>query len=232
MSFLKQTILVVDDEPEIVMICRDYLAAAGYTVISAENGFDAITSARRHNPDLIVLDLMLPGIDGVDVCRTLRRESDTPIIMLTARVEESDKLIGLELGADDYITKPFSPRELVARVRVVLRRLQGGLQTADLIQVGALSLDRSRYKAIFASGEIVLTPTEFEIFSLLASQPGRIFSRAQLLTAVHGVSFESFERAIDSHIRNLRRKLKTAEPDTSYIITVHGVGYKFPEQTT
>ncbi len=233
MTFLKQTILVVDDEPEIVMICRDYLQAAGYAVVSAENGPNALRAARQHKPDLIVLDLMLPEIDGLDVCRTLRRESDTPIIMLTARVEESDKLIGLELGADDYITKPFSPRELVARVRVVLRRVQGGgATTADVLRVGNLSLDRSRYKATVPSGELTLTPTEFEILSLLASQPGRIFSRAQLLTAVHGVAFDSFERAIDSHIRNLRRKLKSAEPDTPYIITVHGVGYKFPEQTT
>lgn len=233
MTFLQQTILVVDDEPEIVTICRDYLEAGGYVVISAENGPDALTAARQHQPDLIVLDLMLPGMNGLDVCRTLRRESDTPIIMLTARVEESDKLIGLELGADDYITKPFSARELVARVRVVLRRVAGASTTqSELIHAENLTLDRSRYKALLPSTELTLTPTEFEILALLASQPGRIFSRAQLLTAAHGVSFGSYERAIDSHIRNLRRKLKSAEPDIPYIITVHGVGYKFTEQAT
>jgi two-component system alkaline phosphatase synthesis response regulator PhoP len=172
---------------------------------------------------LVVLDLMMPEMDGLDVCRELRRESNVPIIMLTARVEESDKLVGLELGADDYLTKPFSPRELVARVRTVLRR--GAPAAVDVIRAGALTLDRARYSAAMGEREIQLTPTEFEILALLASQPGRIFSRAQLLTAVRGVSFESYERAIDSHIRNLRRKL---EPD-ELIVTVHGVGYKFVE---
>ena len=227
---MKKTILVVDDEPQIVTICRDYLEAAGFAVLSAYTGPDGLAVARRQRPDLIVLDLMLPGMDGLDVCRTLRRESDTPIIMLTARVEESDKLVGLELGADDYITKPFSARELVARVRAVLRRAaSGGASSAELIHTTNLILDRSRYKAILPNSELILTPTEFEILSLLASQPGRIFSRAQLLTAAHGITFGGYERAIDSHIRNLRRKLKSAEPDIQYIITVHGVGYKFPE---
>lgn len=226
---MKKTILIVDDEPQIVTICRDYLEAAGFAVLSAETGPDGLAVARRQRPDLIVLDLMLPGMDGLDVCRTLRRESNTPIIMLTARVEESDKLVGLELGADDYITKPFSARELVARVRAVLRRVEGGSSSAELIHANHLTLDRARYKAILPHGELTLTPTEFEILSLLASQPGRIFSRAQLLTAAHGITFGSYERAIDSHIRNLRRKLKSAEPQIQYIITVHGVGYKFPE---
>ena len=226
---MNEKILVVDDEPEIVTICRDYLEAAGFTVLAANTGPDGLAVARRHRPDLIVLDLLLPGMDGLDVCRTLRRESDTPIIMLTARVEESDKLVGLELGADDYITKPFSARELVARVRAVLRRASGTAATAELIYAGELTLDRARYIVILPDRELSLTPSEFNILATLASQPGRIFSRAQLLTAVHGITFASYERAIDSHIRNLRRKLKSPNDDTQYVVTVHGVGYKFAE---
>lgn len=228
---MNEKILVVDDQPEIVTICRDYLEAAGFTVLAANTGPDGLAAARRHRPDLIVLDLLLPGMDGLDVCRTLRRESDTPIIMLTARVEESDKLIGLELGADDYITKPFSARELVARVRAVLRRAVGGSATAEMIHAGDLTLDRARYIVILPDRELQLTPSEFDILATLASQPGRIFSRAQLLTAVHGVTFASYERAIDSHIRNLRRKLRSPNSERQYVVTVHGVGYKFAEQT-
>jgi DNA-binding response OmpR family regulator len=178
--------------------------------------------ARSEKPDLIVLDLMLPGIDGLDLCRSLRRESNVPIIMLTARIDETDKLIGLELGADDYITKPFSPRELVVRVRTVLRRASGD-SSSEVIRVGDLTLDRARYQANLPDRSIMLTMTEFEILATLMSQPGRIFSRAQLLNAVRGVAFESYERAIDSHIRNLRRKLEPGD----YIVTAHGVGYKF-----
>ena len=223
---MPKKILVIDDEPKIVEICRDYLLAAGFEVISAGDGLKGLTSARREKPDLVVLDLMMPDIDGLDVCRALRREGNVPIIMLTARVEESDKLVGLELGADDYITKPFSPRELVARVRVVLRRT-GGDPSSEIIRVDNVSIDRTRYEACLPDKTVVLTPTEFEILATLMSQPGRIFSRAQLLTAVHGIAFESYERAIDSHIRNLRRKLETASGEARYIITVHGVGYKF-----
>jgi DNA-binding response OmpR family regulator len=219
-------ILVIDDEPKIVEICQDYLKAAGFDVVTASNGLSGLAAARREKPDLVVLDLMMPGMDGLDVCRALRREGDTPIIMLTARVEESDKLIGLELGADDYITKPFSPRELAARVRVVLRRASGD-PTSEVIRAGDVTLDRARYEAQLPEKTISLTPTEFEIFAALMSQPGRIFSRAQLLTAAHGVAFESYERAIDSHIRNLRRKLETDDGQQRYIVTVHGVGYKF-----
>ncbi|NWG06486.1 MAG: response regulator transcription factor [Chloroflexi bacterium] len=219
---MPKKILLVDDEPEILEICRDYLKASSYEVVTAKDGAQGLSLARREKPDLIVLDLMLPEMDGLDVCRTLRRESNVPIIMLTARVEETDKLIGLELGADDYMTKPFSPRELVARVKVVLRRTSGD-STAEVIRVGNVSLDRAHYEVQKGKRVITLTPTEFEIMATLMSQPGRIFSRSQLLTAVHGVAFESYERAIDSHIRNLRHKL---EPD-ELIFTVHGVGYKF-----
>jgi two-component system alkaline phosphatase synthesis response regulator PhoP len=184
--------------------------------------------ARTEKPDLVVLDLMLPDMDGLDVCRELRRESSVPIIMLTARVEESDKLVGLELGADDYLTKPFSPRELVARVRTVLRRNSESSPT-EVIRARDLTLDRARYRAVLPDREVPLTPTEFEILAALASQPGRVFSRAQLLSAARGIAFESYERAIDSHIRNLRRKLESDEAGSQYILTVHGVGYKFSE---
>jgi len=225
---MSKTILVVDDEPKISEICRDYLTAAGFTVITALDGLKGLAVARKEHPDLIVLDGMLPQMDGLDVMRELRRESSTPIIMLTARVEESDKLVGLELGADDYITKPFSPRELVARVRTVLRRAAGTAPT-EVIRAGDLILDRTRYHATLPDREIDLTPTEFEILAMLASQPGRIFSRAQLLTVARGISFESYERAIDSHIRNLRKKIEPNDGEPKYIITVHGVGYKFAE---
>jgi two-component system alkaline phosphatase synthesis response regulator PhoP len=219
---MPRKILVIDDEPKIVEICRDYLKAAGFDVITAPDGVQGLAQVRIQKPDLVVLDLMMPGMDGLDVCRSLRRESDVPIIMLTARVEESDKLVGLELGADDYITKPFSPRELVARVRVVLRRL-GADAGGDVIRAGEVMLDRARFQVELPGRIITLTPTEFELLATMMSQPGRIFTRSQLLSAVRGVAFESYERAIDSHIRNLRRKLEPSD----YIITVHGVGYKF-----
>jgi two-component system alkaline phosphatase synthesis response regulator PhoP len=219
---MPRKILIVDDEPKIVEICRDYLQAAGFDVISAGDGPGGLALARHESPDLVVLDLMLPEMDGLDVCRALRHESDVPIIMLTARVEETDKLIGLELGADDYMTKPFSPRELVARIRTVLRRAAGDSKS-DVIRAAGISLDRTRYQAELPDRTVGLTPTEFEIMASLMSQPGRIFTRAQLLNAAHGIAFESYERAIDSHIRNLRHKLEPGE----YIVTVHGVGYKF-----
>jgi len=219
---MPKKILIVDDEPQIVEICRDYLKAAGYETVIASNGAQGLSLARREKPDLIVLDLMMPEMAGLDVTRAIRRESDVPIIMLTARVEETDKLIGLELGADDYITKPFSPRELVARIRVVLRRVVSS-PDSDTIRAGNVELDRAHYEVHLPDKTVQLTSTEFEILATLMSQPGRIFSRAQLLTATHGVTFESLERAIDSHVRNLRRKLEPAE----LIVTVHGVGYKF-----
>jgi two-component system alkaline phosphatase synthesis response regulator PhoP len=219
---MAKKILVIDDEPKIVEICKDYLQAAGFDIITAEDGLRGLSMARTQKPDLVVLDLMLPGMDGLDVCRSLRRDSNVPIIMLTARVEETDKLIGLELGADDYITKPFSPRELVVRVRTVLRRASGD-PSSEVIRVGNLTLDRTRYQVNLPDRSVVLTLTEFELLATMMSQPGRIFTRAQLLNTIRGVTFESYERAIDSHIRNVRRKLEPGE----YIITVHGVGYKF-----
>src|SRR6476646_9826034 len=222
-------ILVVDDEPKIAEIARDYLERAGFRVTTKGNGEDALAAARSSPPDLVVLDLGLPKMDGLDVTRALRKKSNVPIIMLTARVDESDRLVGLELGADDYITKPFSPRELVARVRTVLRRAGGAAAPAEVIRAGELSLDRARFKVNLPDREVTLTPTEFEILAVMAAQPGRVFSRAQLLTAAHGVAFESYERAIDSHIRNLRRKLQLDGEGPEYIETGHGAGYRFAE---
>lgn len=219
---MPKKILLIDDEPEILEICRDYLKASGYDVVTAKDGAQGLAVFRREKPDLIVLDLMLPEMDGLDVCRAIRHESNVPIIMLTARIDETDKLVGLEIGADDYMTKPFSPRELVARVRVVLRRMRSDA-LVEVIRTGNVSLDRAHYEVRVGKRAVTLTPTEFEIMATLMSQPGRIFSRNQLLSAAHGVAFESYERAIDSHIRNLRHKL---EPD-ELIVTVHGVGYKF-----
>ncbi len=223
---MSKKILIVDDEIKIVEICQDYLQAAGFSVVSETDGMKALHRVREEKPDLIVLDLMLPNMDGLDICREIRRENNIPIIMLTARVEESDKLVGLELGADDYITKPFSPRELVARVRTIFRRVQY-VSTSDVIHCGKFTLDRGRFTVQVEDQEIPLTPTEFEILATLTSQPGRIFTRSQILLAVRGVAFESYERAIDSHIRNLRKKINSTGLEADSIITVHGVGYKF-----
>jgi DNA-binding response OmpR family regulator len=225
-----KTVLVVDDERPIAEIARDYLQHAGYTVIVAGDGAAALELARTRQPDLVVLDLALPRVHGLDVARTLRRESQVPIIMLTARVEESDRLLGLEIGADDYITKPFSPRELVARVKAVLRRADGG-SGGDIVHVGDLTLDVPRMTVTRrgAATPIDLTPTEFQLLATLARQPGRIFTRAQLLDAVRGVEVESFERAIDAHVKNIRRKIEPDSRNPRYILTVYGIGYKSAE---
>jgi two-component system, OmpR family, alkaline phosphatase synthesis response regulator PhoP len=222
-------ILVVDDEPRIAEICRDYLERAGFKVTLAANGADALALARTKHPDLVVLDLGLPNIDGLDVTRALRKNSNVPIIMLTARVEESDKLIGLELGADDYLTKPFSPRELVARVRAVFRRVESGPGRADVIRAGEISIDVPRMQARVGSRVIELTSTEFELLAMLMRQPGRVFTRGQLLDAIRGEAVESFDRAIDAHIKNLRRKLEPDPRSPRYVLTVYGVGYKFAD---
>jgi two-component system alkaline phosphatase synthesis response regulator PhoP len=219
------TVLVVDDERQIAQIARDYLEHAGFAVITARDGRDALARARADHPDLVVLDLGLPNVDGLDVARTLRRESDVPIIMLTARVDESDRLIGLAVGADDYVTKPFSPRELVARVQAVLRRARGGSQS-DVIRIGDLSIDIPRLKVTRGSAPIELTATEFQLLSAMARHPGRVFTRAQLLDAVRGVEIDSFERAIDAHIKNIRRKIERDSRKPRYVLTVYGVGYK------
>jgi len=222
-------ILVVDDEPKIVALARDYLEHAGFSVRIAHDGRSALAAARGERPDLIVLDLGLPEIDGLDVARTLRGESSVPIVMLTGRSDESDKLVGLEIGADDYVTKPFSPKELVARVRAVLRRTERPQQSTDVVRAGDVVLDLPRMRVTVDGRVVELTPTEFELLATLAREPGRVFTRAQLLDAVHGVAFESYERAIDAHIKNIRRKLEPEPATPRYVLTVYGVGYRFAE---
>jgi DNA-binding response OmpR family regulator len=224
-----KTILVVDDEPGIVRLVRDYLEHGGFTVLTASDGEAALRASRTIKPDLVVLDLGLPGLDGLDVTRALRREGPVPIIMLTARSEESDKLVGLELGADDYLTKPFSPKELVARVRAVLRRAEGLDARPEVIRAGDVELDNTRMSVTVNGRAVDLTPTEFQLLATLARQPGRVFTRAQLLDAVHGVAVESYERAIDAHVKNLRRKVEPNPHAPRYLLTVFGVGYKFSE---
>lgn len=224
------TILVVDDEPKIVQQARDYLEKDGFRVISAGNGDLALAHARRERPDLIVLDLNLPGMDGLEVCRALRRQSDVPIIMLTARVDETDRLIGLELGADDYISKPFSPRELAARVRAVLRRVRGGVITPGVVRVADLEIDLDGHRVLRGGQPLHLTRTEFELLAILAQHPGQTFTRAQLLDRLHGIIYEGFDRSIDAHIKNLRRKLEPNPAEPSYIHTVYGVGYQFADE--
>lgn len=228
---MNELILVVDDEPKIVKLAKDYLEQSGYRVFTAGDGLLALAVARRERPDLIVLDLMLPKMDGLDVCRSLRRESDVPIIMLTARAEETDRLIGLEIGADDYITKPFSPRELVARVRTVLRRVQGGVRQPGILRSGDLEIDTIGHSVSLAGKPVELTPNEFTVLAALAQHPGQTFTRAQLLDRLHGFAYEGYDRSIDSHIKNLRRKLEPDPAEPDYILTVYGIGYKFTDET-
>jgi two-component system, OmpR family, alkaline phosphatase synthesis response regulator PhoP len=222
-----KTILVVDDEPKIVEFARDYLEHAGFAVVSASDGAEALARARTDHPDLIVLDLGLPRVDGLDVARALRRDSNVPIVILSGRSDESDKLVGLELGADDYVTKPFSPKELVARVRAVLRRSERPADRSDIVRAADVTLDAPRMRVRAGDRDVDLTPTEFQLLMALAREPGRVFTRSQLLDAVHGVAFESYERAIDAHVKNIRRKLERDPREPQYLQTVHGVGYRF-----
>jgi len=223
-------ILVIDDDADIRRLVRDYLEHAGFEAFVAADGTAAAALVASHRPDLVVLDLGLPGVDGLDVARSLRRTSEVPIIMLTARADESDRLVGLELGADDYVTKPFSPKELVARVRAVLRRTDAAGTPAEIVRAGDLELDVPRMRTTVAGRRVELTPTEFEILTTLARQPGRVFTRAQLLDAVHGVAFESYERAIDAHVKNIRRKIETDPRDPRRLQTVFGVGYRVSDE--
>jgi len=222
-----KTILVVDDEPKIVELARDYLEHAGFAVVSASDGTEALARARSDRPDLIVLDLGLPKLDGLDVTRALRTGGAVPIVILTGRSDESDKLVGLELGADDYVTKPFSPKELVARVRAVLRRAERPVTPSDLIRSGDVTLDVPRLRVTVGTRNVELTPTEFQLLAALAREPGRVFTRSQLLDTVRGVAVESYERAIDAHVKNIRRKLEPDHREPYYLQTVHGVGYRF-----
>jgi len=224
-----KTVLVVDDEPKIVEVVGDYLRRAGFSVNTAADGNGAVASARARPPDLVVLDLGLPGLDGLDVARELRRASPVPIIMLTARGDETDRVLGLELGADDYIVKPFSPRELLARVRAVLRRTEGFPTAQERFVVADVAIDTSRREVTVGERAVELTATEFDLLVLLARQPGRVFTRAQLLGAIHGVVVESYERTVDAHIKNLRRKLEPLPREPRYLLTVHSVGYRFAD---
>jgi len=227
-----KTVLIVDDEPAIVRVVRDYLERAGFHVVSAADGDEALRAFRQHHPDLVILDLTLPTIDGLDVARSLRRDGDVPIIMLTARTDETDRVAGLELGADDYVTKPFSAREIVARVRAVLRRTQSAQIRDEVVRVGdAIALDVARMETTVDGRPVTLTATEFQLLLHMARQPGRVFTRAQLLDAVHGVAVESYERAIDAHVKNLRRKIERDPRAPQHLQTVFGVGYRLAEAT-
>lgn len=225
----KAKILVVDDEKKIIELVRLYLEKDGFSVVVAGDGEKALELAAREKPDLIILDLNLPIIDGLDVCRAIRRYSDVPIVMLTARDEDVDKLIGLEIGADDYVTKPFSPRELVARVKAVLRRAQGGQVKPDTIAAGKLRITPARHEARLGDKSIELTPTEFKLLEALAENPGRVYTRLQLLDRVQGYAYEGYERTIDAHVKNLRQKIEADPQKPRYILTVYGVGYKFQD---
>ncbi len=225
---MSQLILVVDDEPKVVRLARDYLEKNGYRVITAADGQSALTTARHEKPDLIILDLMLPVIDGREVCRILRRESDVPIIMLTALSEEIDQVTGLEIGADDYVTKPFSVRTLVARIGALLRRTGGKVTVPSVIRIGGLEIDPEKHIVSFNGIPLKLTPNEFKLLHLLANRPGQTLTREQLLDDLHGVA-SSMDRSVDSHIKNLRKKLEAASGD-AMIETVYGIGYRFIER--
>jgi two-component system alkaline phosphatase synthesis response regulator PhoP len=219
-------ILIIEDEQELVRVLRSYLEKAGFEVLSAHRGDTGQTTWENTNPDLVILDLNLPGKDGIDVAREMRRKGDTPIIMLTSRSDEADRLIGLELGADDYVTKPFSPREVVARVRAVLRRASGDVQGVKMLRVGDLELDLEAYIVTRAGDPIDLTPTEFAILQALAANPGRVYSRMQLLEVTQGAAYEGYERTIDAHIKNIRAKLEPDSKNPRFIETVFGIGYR------
>jgi two-component system OmpR family response regulator len=228
-EFAVKKILVVDDERKIVDIVKAYLEREGYHIIVAYEGKSALERAKSESPDLIVLDLMLPEISGWDICRTLRKESDIPIIMLTARDETTDKIVGLELGADDYVTKPFDPKELVSRVKAVLRRTSGRAMPKTTLSIGDLAIDIDKHLVRRGSKPVELTPIEFELLKVLAEHPGRVYSRMQLLDMVQGDAYEGYERTVDSHIKNLRRKIEPDPDRPKYIVTVYGVGYKLGE---
>jgi len=223
-------ILIIEDEAKIMRTVRLYLEQAGYEVVWASDGTQGLATFRHEKPALMILDLNLPGeLDGLDVCRAIRRDSNIPIIMLTARTEETDRLIGLELGADDYITKPFSPREVVARVRAVLRRTEQPEITPEVVEAADIRADVQRRSVTVAGSPVELTANEFDLLITLMRYPGRVYTRAQLLEATQGVSYEGYERTIDQHVKNLRQKIEPDTRDPRYILTVRSVGYKFTE---
>jgi len=221
-------ILVVEDEMQIARNLRDYLEVAGFKVTVVGDGGAALASARGEQPDLVVLDLGLPGIDGLDVARELRRSTNVPIVMLTARGEETDRVVGLEIGADDYLVKPFSPKELVARVRAVLRRTSRA-GTAEVLRAADVEVDLSKMRARVDGRSVDLTPSEFQLLATFLREPGRVFTRGQLQDALHGGALDSYDRAIDAHVKNLRRKIEPEPGRPRYVLTVHGVGYRFAD---
>lgn len=227
---MTRTILVVDDEKKFVSVLRAYLEKAGFGVVTAGDGKEAIAAFRHSKPNLVLLDLNLPEMDGLDVARTIQRESTVPIIMVTARVEEADRLIGLELGADDYITKPYSPREVVARVRAVLRRTEGAGAPMEILRAGEIEMNLTKHSVTVGGKPAELTPTEFDLLAAFMQEPGRAFTRMQLLDRVQGEAFEGYERTVDAHIKNLRQKIGDDPKHPRYILTVFGVGYKFAER--
>ena len=227
---MTKTILVVDDEKRLVSLVESYLTQEGYRVVTAHDGREALTVARREHPDLIILDLMMPELDGYGFMRAHRAEANTPIILLTARVDDEEKVIGLEIGADDYVTKPFRPRELVARVRAVLRRAGGTEPAAKVMEAADIRLDRETRQVKVRERFVDLTPSEFDLLAALMSAPGRVFSRLDLLDIIQGVRYEGYERTIDTHIKNLRAKIETDARDPHYIETVYGIGYRFARE--
>lgn len=221
------TILIIEDEPELVRVLRSYLEQAGFHVLSAQRGDTGLSTWEHKRPDLVILDLNLPGLDGLDVAREIRRKANTPIIMLTARVEETEQIIGLELGADDYIPKPFSPRLVVARVRALLRRSEGEPTSSSILRAADLEIDLEAH-SLTRNGQLIeLTPTEYNLLAALVAQPGRAFNRLQLLEATQGTAYEGYERTIDAHIKNLRAKIEPNPKKPRYIETVFGIGYRF-----
>ena len=221
------SVVIDDDDEKIVRLLQAYFEKEGFAVFTAYDGLAALTAVKEHAPDIVVLDLMLPELDGWEVCRRLRQESEVAILMLTARDEENDRLVGLEMGADDYVAKPFSPREVVARAKAILRRVGRAINKADILRFGLLEIDSLRHQVVFNGHVVELTPTEFKILELLAKKPGQVFSRLQIVDAVQGYAFEGFERTIDAHVKNLRRKIGDNPKEPRYIQTVYGIGYKF-----
>ena len=221
------SVLIVDDDVKLVKLLQAYFEKDGFITYSVNDGLDALEAVREKKPDIIILDLMLPGLDGWGVCRRIRRDSDVPIIMLTARDEESDRLVGLEIGADDYVTKPFSPKEVVARAKVVLRRTHKQMVHYKPMQVGNLMIDLERHLVTQDAQSIELTPTEFKLLEILVAHTGKVLSRLQIVEQTQGYTFEGYERTVDAHIKNLRRKIEVNAKAPQYIHTVYGIGYKF-----
>lgn len=224
---MHQTVFIVDDDPKLTKLLKTYFDKEGFVTYIAHDGTGAVQAIQAKKPDLVILDLMLPGMDGWEICRQLRKDSEVPIIMLTARDEETDRIIGLEMGADDYVTKPFSPREVIARARAILRRTQKAAVKSETIRAGELYIDTERHLVKKGDKVLDITPTEFKMLELLATNPGQVFTRLKLVERIQGYSFDGYERTIDAHMKNLRRKIEDNPKEPRYILTVYGVGYRF-----